>query len=964
MAKTLTNTSIAIFILILLSTCLSAQEEFKVKRETVFEFNVEPSIKKNGNTYEISFEAKSFCDVTVAIEDNNGKIHRHLASGVLGKNAPAPFAKDSLKQMIVWDGKNDQEIYLDNINDLSIRVSLGLKPQFEKTLYWSPHRRIEKRNPLLYPTENGMVIYEGGNAMDFIKIYNHDGSYQSTIYPIAANKIATTKGLLWHEFPQDGKSSPIKGNFLQNTMLTSGDNAVPITYKSDQKEYVSVVSKFPKHYGMHGNAASGIAVFNKNLAIVNWKLNRLSIDGSELPLSLEGPKTSISAADRTRYTNGLKLDVGPSSVAFSPDGKWLYMTGYSWATNQGTAGYWKEWLNCVTRIKYDGSGEVEMLIGSDKLDDIGTENNKLNTPTSLQIDSKGNLYVTDYMNNRIQVFDLDGKYKRTINVNRPVNFILDEKKNEFYVGSWFLKNNNKNEIKVEKPLLIKYANIENPKEIQTYELSFDGYIGSHSAWDQDGGEQYRVVVNIYGKEPNVWVIAGSPRSLAPHEMANATISPWEKFGLKIYSFQDKNLKLEKDFGKIASQEVARLIPPLYYRQKIYVNAKTGNLYLWEGQNEDGTGAGKGSQELIEINTKTGESKKVPLPFDAEDIAFDSEGMIYLKSVDMVARFQMSDMKEIPWDYGMEKEKVGFASGRMGKQRDLVSGLKVPADLNWQNGGMYVSSKGDLVIACYLSNPNESKEKTSANSYMPNIYPGRAMSHSHGGTYIHIWDKHGKPKAIDAVPGLAELDGVGIDNNGSLYVMTHATRIFDNKRYYNDLSGTLLKFAKGKGRVLSQGGKSIAVEIPKENSPKRSFDLVGDTGGQWVEDSEWMYGGVGYGGKNKGVGCACWNARYVLDDYARSFAPEVDRYKVAVLDSNGNLILRIGQYGNIDDGKPLDLNGGPKNPRSIGGDEVALFHGAFLATESDHFLYVADPGNLRILKVKLGYHQEKKMPLKQ
>jgi hypothetical protein len=394
-----------------------------------------------------------------------------------------------------------------------------------------------------------------------------------------------------------------------------------------------------------------------------------------------------------------------------------------------------------------------------------------------------------------------------------------------------------------------------------------------------------------------------------------------------------------------------------------VNPKTGNLYLWEGQNEDGTGAGKASQELIEINSKTGVSKKIELPFDAEDIAFDSNGKIYLKAVGIVARFQLEDMKEVPWDYGIEKEKVGFASGKMGKQKDLISGLKIPADLNWQNGGMFVSSKGDLVVACYLNNPAEAKEKSTENTYMPSIYPGRAMSHSHGGTYIHIWDKYGKVKTTDAVPGLTELDGVGLDNYGSLYLMTHATRIFDNKRYFNDLTGTILKFNKGKGRVLSQGGKNIAVELPQENYPKRSHDLVGYTGGQWVEDSEWMYGGVGYGGKNKGVGCACWNARYVLDDFARSFAPEVDRYKVAVLDSNGNLILRVGQYGNIDDGKPLDLIGGPKNARSIGGDEVALFHGAYLATHTDHYLYIADPGNLRILKIKLGYYNDKKLQLK-
>jgi len=38
---------------------------------------------------------KGYCDVAVSIVDEGGKILRHLGAGVLGKNAPAPFAKNS-----------------------------------------------------------------------------------------------------------------------------------------------------------------------------------------------------------------------------------------------------------------------------------------------------------------------------------------------------------------------------------------------------------------------------------------------------------------------------------------------------------------------------------------------------------------------------------------------------------------------------------------------------------------------------------------------------------------------------------------------------------------------------------------------------------------------------------------------------------------------------------------------------
>ena len=150
-------------------------------------------------------------------------------------------------------------------------------------------------------------------------------------------------------------------------------------------------------------------------------------------------------------------------------------------------------------------------------------------------------------------------------------------------------------------------------------------------------------------------------------------------------------------------------------------------------------------------------------------------------------------------------------------------------------------------------------------------------------------------------------------------------------------------------------------MPPLTEPKRPIDGQ-STIDAWVEKAEWMYGGVGHCGKNRGVGCSCYNARFALDYFARSFAPELDRYSVAVLDSNGNLLLRIGRYGNADDGKPLIAEGGPPNPRPVGGDEVALFHGAYVATHTDRRLFIADPGNARIVSVKLGYHAEEKVAL--
>ena len=255
------------------------------------------------------------------------------------------------------------------------------------------------------------------------------------------------------------------------------------------------------------------------------------------------------------------------------------------------------------------------------------------------------------------------------------------------------------------------------------------------------------------------------------------------------------------------------------------------------------------------------------------------------------------------------------------------------------------------------------DQPTAKPYTPTMFPGRVRWGE-----VHVWDRYGRIVHEDAVPGLTILDGLGIDRNGDLYVMAAPSRMLDGERYFNEMSETLMKVTPRKVRMLSPSGRA-PIPLPETDQPRRPTDL----NGFWVEEratggpgAAWFYGGVGFGGFNpshSGGGCACWNARFALDYFARSFAPETDHYSVAVLDTNGNLITRIGQYGNVDDGVPLLKDGGPPRPRSIGGDEVAIFHACYLATDTDRRLFIADAGNARILGVKLDYHATERVALK-
>jgi hypothetical protein len=92
----------------------------------------------------------------------------------------------------------------------------------------------------------------------------------------------------------------------------------------------------------------------------------------------------------------------------------------------------------------------------------------------------------------------------------------------------------------------------------------------------------------------------------------------------------------------------------------------------------------------------------------------------------------------------------------------------------------------------------------------------------------------------------------------------------------------------------------------------------------------------------------------------------------VLDTNGNVIVRIGRYGNVYDGMPLvkpnpllqgRQGGQPPNPRPIGGDETAIMHAQAVAFATDQRLFIADSGNQCVRSVRLGYHTTERAALK-
>ncbi|MHC4917386.1 MAG: hypothetical protein ACYTGB_18060 [Planctomycetota bacterium] len=914
--------------------------EFKVKREAVFEFEAKPVITRSGDRVTISFATKGFCDCTVAIEDAGGRIVRHLASGVLGPNAPAPFRKNSKRQTVIWDGKNDAGRYIDDKDPLSVRVSLGLKPRFERTLFWSPRKRIAPGNrPLFASGPEGVYVFEGG-GVDHIRLFDHDGNYVRTVYPFPPNRktesarsgpealktaLSGVKGLEWMTFPQDGRALPVWNGLVQATLFTSGNN----TGHNTSCKY--------------GRAASAFALSGKRLALVMNSLNRVATDGTTGGLPLTGPATALPG----KPYRGKPVTAVPRSAAFSPDGKWLYLAGY-----RGSGKY--PWLHGVARLDYAGGKKVEPFIG--KMLEPGTGNSQFRCPLSVAADAKGRVYVADYMNDRIQVFTPDGKHFKTVsNVTRPATIHVNPANGHMYVASWMIVNRWSKSVK--KTTLTRYGPVEKPEKIATYPLKL---VGHHEAvfMNRTGGLQHDVFVDFHGKKPTVWLVPGKGDTDSKLLQLRASYSPgqyrrnpWTGTHYQLYQEEAGKLVKKVDFADEVIKSIYRVTPP------------QSPALIAEGD----SGVGKAFRKILKLDPETGKARDIKLPFTTEEIAFDLDGLIYLRTDTHVARFNMKTWREVPWDYGEMRKKPGFD----GDGKQLISTLPLPGTGRpgcFHLGGFAVSPRGDVVVSCY--NTKKAQILTPAapkvdfavgRPYQPPMYPGRLRW-----AEIHVWDRSGKSKVKDAIGGLPMTDGLAIDKDGSIYVLVAANRNYGDYEYPLERAETLMKFKPGEGKIVSTSRK-VQLKVNEATGPKRPFDIIrGFAGKAWVEGAEWMYGGVGYGGFNSskgGGGCACWNARFALDLYARSFATELNRFRVAVLDTNGNLITRIGKYGNVDDGVPLIKEGGPAKPRPVGGDEVALCRPAYVATYTDRRLFIADYGNYRILSVALDYHAGHTVALK-
>ncbi len=218
--------------------------------------------------------------------------------------------------------------------------------------------------------------------------------------------------------------------------------------------------------------------------------------------------------------------------------------------------------------------------------------------------------------------------------------------------------------------------------------------------------------------------------------------------------------------------------------------------------------------------------------------------------------------------------------------------------------------------------------------------------------LDVYSPDGKKKQAGLLTLSAGVGGVRVDRAGNIYVAEDIMppdqlvppefKAVKGRELnvYRNLYGSILKFGPKGGKVgVYRRGK----KVPDEGVKGVNLHWSGTCQVRVTGDLKGFFPGVAPTGAGSG-GCTCYVPRFDLDGFDRLFVPDVARFSVKVLDGRGNLLTRIGSYGNAD-------SAGPKS--KIPKPEIAFAWPAYVAV-TDEALYVSDMLNRRVLRARLIY----------
>lgn len=366
-------------------------------------------VQKEKDSVIITFKVSEQTDVTVSIIDDNKNIIRHLAAGLIGPGIQTvePLQAD-LSQKLSWDLKDD---FGKDVSDLklSVKLTIGTNIQFGKFIGQDPYI-FGEINSLAFDEENKMYLmsYIGGynQNMDSLRVFSNTGKYIKSLIPF---------------------SETLKPESIQNVA----------TWNEARKSFMPINkrSQLPEFYPWGANAS--LVSANQKAGIVltcNNQLYKMNIDGSDI----KGPFPLWNAEAKL---------VNPAwnipQMASSPDGKYLYIanvagTKYDPKSEKETDPNWPQ--GRVYRLDLTQTGKNPEVFYDLELPDYATNKywlpnawNKRTAAYSVNVDSKGQVYICDLVNQAIVEVSPAGKKVSITKVPWPERINIDPDSGDYYV---------------------------------------------------------------------------------------------------------------------------------------------------------------------------------------------------------------------------------------------------------------------------------------------------------------------------------------------------------------------------------------------------------------------------------------------------------------------------------------------------------------------------------------------------
>lgn len=400
-------------------------------------FEGQPTVTKAGDKTQIRFTVNRETDVAVFVEDASGRIVRHLAAGVLGRNPPEPFQADSLAQSLVWEGKDDDGRIVTG-GGFKVRVGLGLTAAYAGLAFDEQDQTGPGRigdvigmntapDGRLYLLARTDVWSDHWNATK-LHVFRRGGAYERTIKPFPSDtplERAMPEGAFRNA---QGDFSPLIKRATSMSFYTFEDVPHQPAVTADGKIVLAVVP------GIEGSERGGPA----RLALLNTQ-GGIPDSTYAGPVLTTGLVWGCAVTAATSFKNY-------STLVADDNAKSVFISGLATGNR-----YKSQITHAVYVAKLPERGPADVFFGDPA--NSGSDDSHLNDPKGLAVDGKGNLLISDFGNNRVLVVRIANKsVAGSLSVPAPGWLAVHPKTGELYVQSG-------------ESTLIKFSGWDKPKEI-------------------------------------------------------------------------------------------------------------------------------------------------------------------------------------------------------------------------------------------------------------------------------------------------------------------------------------------------------------------------------------------------------------------------------------------------------------------------------------------------------------------